>query len=434
MLRNKWLQSIAPSAIVAIIGFVLAYQFVDPAPPRTMTLGTGSEQGAYSLFGEQYRKILAREQIDLGLIQTAGSIQNIEKLLTTDNPLDAAFVQSGSAKGISSDKLLSLGSLYFEPVWIFYRGTETIHRITELEGKRIAIGNHGSGTQALAIQLLNDNLLTSTQTKQLTMEEAVAVEKLLSGDIDALFIVASAQSPTVKRLLSTAEINLMSFDRADAYTRIHRSLSSVTLPEGAIDLKLNIPAQDTVLLAAAANLVVREDLHPALIDLLLQAAQEVHGNGGWFERNGQFPSSEYLEFTISPDARRFYQYGPPLLQRFLPFWAASFIDRMKVLLLPMIALLLPLMKIMPPLYRWRMRSRVYRWYRELQDIDLGLFHQETVSINQYRQDLDRIEHEVANVDIPLSYADELFNLRLHIELIRRRLADQDKLMLKKKTG
>jgi len=426
MSRHSLLRTVTPSVLLTLLGFALAYQFVDPAPPRHLTLATGGEQGAYQLFANRYRAILAREGIDLELRLTAGSVENLGLLRDSGRPIDAALIQGGTSGDGDKQHLLSLGSLYFEPMWVFYRGAERLTRLPQLSGRRIAIGAAGSGTQALARQLLAANHIEESSTPQLPLNDEEARDRLLAGTIDAAFMVASPRAPVIRQLLSEDGIQVMSFERADAYTRLMRSLSSVVLPKGAIDLAKDIPQQDTVLLAPAANLVVRADLHPALIDLLLVAAQEVHGEGGWFERAGEFPSADYLEFPISPDARRFYKYGPPFLQRFLPFWAASLIDRTKVMLLPLVALLIPLLKVMPPLYRWRMRSRVYRWYRQLQDIDLGLFVSGNDSLEEYRNNLDRIEHEVAKVDVPLSFADELFNLRLHIELIRQRLNQKAK--------
>jgi len=425
MSRSTLLRTIAPSVVLTLLGFLLAYQFVDPAPPRHLTLGTGGPEGAYYLFGERYREILRRNGVELRVLPTAGSVENLALLTRDRQPIDAAFVQGGSRPGGGAPGLLSLGSLYYEPLWVFYRGLRPLRRIPALRGLRLAIGAKGSGTQQLVRRVLSVNGLHEGNSRLLPLGGEAAAAKLLAGELDGVFLVASAQAPLVRRLLLAPGIHLMSFERASAYTRKLRFLSALVLPEGAIDLKRDVPSQDTRLLAASANLVVREDLHPALIDLLLQAAQEIHSGGGWFEKPGEFPNPEHADFPISSDARRFYRYGPPLLQSFLPFWAASLVDRTKVLLLPLVALLIPLLKIMPPIYRWRMRSRVYRWYRELQAIDLGLFHQANPPREQYREELDRIEQEVAKVDIPLSFADELFNLRLHIELIRRRLEGRE---------
>lgn len=421
------MSTLAPSLVLTLLGFLLAYQFVAPAPPKGFKLGTGDAEGAYFLFANRYRDYLLHEGIEIEVKETAGSLDNLSLLVSEGDPLDAAFVQGGTRQQDQDNGLLSsLGSLYYEPLWVFYRGTEKVRRIPDLISKRLAVGVPGSGTQMLASRVLAVNGLDETDAELFTLGGKRAVDSLLAAEVDAIFLVASAKSPAVRRLLSAPGIHLMSFERANAYTSNLRFLTNVILPEGAIDLERNIPPEETILLAATANLVVRDDLHPALIDLLLQAAQSVHEEGGWFEQVGQFPAPDHLEFPLNADARRYYKYGPPFLQRFLPFWAASWVDRMKVMLLPLLALLIPLIKVTPPIYRWRMRSKVFRWYRELQEIDLGLFHHAPAPEDHYRKELDRIEHEVAKVDIPLSYADELFNLRLHIEMIRRRLEVRNK--------
>ena len=214
----------------------------------------------------------------------------------------------------------------------------------------------------------------------------------------------------------------MSFVHDDANTRLHHSLSLITLPEGTIDLQENIPPRDTMLLAATANLVVRDDFHPALVDLLLPATEEVHGDGSLFDQPGYFPNDRNLEFPLNDDARRYFKHGPPLLQRYLPFWTANLLDRMKIMLIPLLTLLIPLFKIMPPTYRWQTRKKVYRWYRELKSLDVE--HPEQLTADALQTSirmLDEIEEDVRKVTIPLSYSDELYNLRLHIDLVRSKL-------------
>jgi TRAP transporter TAXI family solute receptor len=410
-----------PAVLVALLGFLLAYQFVDPAPPNQLTITTGEKDGAYYLFGQRYQEILSRERIQLEVRQSAGSIENIQRLEAGE--AEVAFVQGGTGGQAQSDKLRSLGSLYFEPIWLFHRRDQPLSQLSQLRGKRIAVGAEGSGTRALTLQLLADNDIDGTAATLQILGGEAAADALIGNQVDAAFFVASPRSPLIRSLLEHDAISLMSFERADAYTRIHRYLSRVVLPKGVINFRRNLPTEETILLAASANLVVHEDLHPALIDLLLQAAKEVHGSGGWFEQSGEFPNAAYLDFPLGKEARRFYDYGPPLLQRYLPFWAATLIDRLKVMLLPLIALLLPLFKIMPPIYRWRMRSRIYRWYRELLYIDRQLYLERAAGDNQEQllSELDKIEQGISEVHVPLSFAEELYDLRLHVTLVRERL-------------
>lgn len=408
-----------PAVLLVLLGFILAYQFVKPAPPDHIRLATGQPDGAYYLFGQQYQKRLLEEKIHLEVLTSAGSIDNIGRL--TRGEVDAALVQGGTTGDTPAEaSLLSLGSLYFEPIWVFYRKELSVSHLTDLQGKRTAIGAEGSGTRSLALRLLAQNDINPSNSPLVESSGRSAADALLEGKIDSAFFVASPMSPVVRALLDAEHIQLMSFERAEAYTRTHRFLSSVTLPEGVINLKRNLPDRPTTLLAASANLVVRDDLHPALMDLLLQAAQGVHERGGWFEESGQFPAPEYLVYPLSSAAERFYKYGPPLLQRYLPFWAATLVDRLKVMLLPFLALMIPLFKIMPPIYRWRMRSRIYRWYREVLAIDHQLFKPDA-DLAQARSALDQIEYDVSHIEIPLSYAEELYDLRLHISLIQQKL-------------
>jgi len=414
------LMTLGTALLVTLIGFAIAWQFVNPAPPRNITIATGQAGGAYYLFAQRYRELLAQNDIELEIRTTAGSVENLE--LLQNNSVSLAFVQGGTGAAVDAGKLASLGSLYYEPLWIFYRGRQTLTRLSELQDKRLAIGVPGSGTHAIASLLLADNFIDIEADTIQPVGGSAAVETLLQGQTDALFLVAAPEAPLVQQLLLNQDIQLMSFARAAAYIRLHPFLSAVTLFEGVIDLQANIPPRDTVLLAATANLVTQDDFHPALVSLLLQAATSVQGAGGLFEKPGVFPNSKNLEFTLDEGARRFYKNGPPFLQRYLPFWTANQIDRLKVMLVPLLTLLLPLIKIMPPALRWRARKKIYRWYRELQALDTGTAAQhDREALEALLQRLDKLEEEVRKVNVPLSYADELYSLRLHIGLVRDRL-------------
>lgn len=414
------LMTFGSALLLTLIGFAVAWQFVNPAPPHTLVIATGQMDGAYYLFAQHYREQLAQDGIELEIRTTAGSIENIE--LLKGNKVDLAFVQGGTGSATDAGILTSLGSLYYEPLWVFYRGEQTLSRITELQNRRIAIGEPGSGTHAITSMLLGDNFIDPGTDSIQAIGGAAGAQALLEGDIDALFLVAAPAAPLVQNLLHRQDIRLMSFARAGAYTRLHHFLTTVTLPEGVIDLQANIPPRDTVLLAATANLAVRDDFHPALVSLLLQVATVTQATGSLFEQSGSFPNSANLEFPLDDDARRFYKHGPPLLQRYLPFWTASLIDRLKIMLVPLLTLLLPLGKIMPPAYRWRVRKKIYRWYRELQALDTtSSASQSGAALELLLQKLDQLEEDVRKVSVPLSYADELYSLRLHIGLVRDKL-------------
>jgi hypothetical protein len=348
-------------------------------------------------------------------------VENIA--LLREGAVDLAFVQGGTADGTAShaENLVSLGSLYYEPLWVFYRGTE-IDRLTALAGRPIAVGEPGSGTRKVALTLLADNFIVTDDDTVRPLGGQAAADALFAGGVDAAFLVAAPDAPVVEHLLHRQDIRLLSFSRAGAYTQTHHYLSAVTLPEGIIDLQANVPARATTLLAPTANLAARVDFHPALTSLLLQIASDVHHDGSLFSRPGEFPNARHLEFPLDSTAQRYYRHGPPFLQRYLPFWTADLIDRMKVMLVPLLTLLLPLAKVMPPVYRWQVRKKIYRWYRQLRELDFD----NGMDLTQERRDellrqLQSIEDDVRKVTVPLSYSDELYNLRLHIDMVRGRL-------------
>jgi TRAP transporter TAXI family solute receptor len=419
---KDYVRIFGPAAFFTVLGFIVAYQFVQPAPPKQVVIATGMKEGAYYAYGKSYSEILARDGITLEVLSTAGSAENIELLEAETGGVDVAFLQGGTGSLATADDLLSLGSLYLEPLWLFYRANKSVNQISDLGGRRIAVGKKGSGTRMLAMQLLELNGLTSAPDLLISEGGKKAAKMLLNGSVDAAFFVTSHRSAVVRMLLKSEKARLLSFDRVEAYTTRYRFLKEVKLPEGVIDFEKNIPERDIILLAPAAQLVVREGFHPALIDLILEAAEGIHGPGGLFEEPDEFPSAKYLDFPLNKEARRFYESGPPFLRRHLPFWAATLVDRLKIMLLPLLVLLLPFFKLMPPIYRWRVRSRIYRWYSELEAVDPRIQKDDIGGrVEEYLAKLDRIEDKVIEVSIPLSYSEELYDLRLHIEMLRNEL-------------
>jgi len=426
LLATAW-----PIVLIVAIGFAVAYQFVEPAPPKTLVISTGSDSGAYYAFAKRYAAILAKSGITLDVRTSAGSVENLERL--KHGEVDVAFMQGGieppadpSADGDAPGEdryagLRSLGSMYYEPVWVFYQGEKPLNRLHDLAGKRIAVGAEGSGVRGLALQLLEANDIP-VDDKLKPLAGLDAAEAVQQGWVDAAFIIAAPEAPVVQVLLRSPGVRVMSFAQADAYTRRFPFLTRVTLPRGVVDLVRDLPPRDTTLLAATANLVVAENTHPALVALLLQAASEVHGRSGFFQRNGEFPAYRDTTFELSPDAQRYYKSGPPFLQRYLPFWAAVLVDRMVVLLLPLVALLLPLMRIAPAVYTWRVRSKVFRLYGELKFLEDEVRHHYAAERhNEFFDRLDRIEEEASNRHVPLAFTDLVYTLREHINLVRKQL-------------
>ncbi|MFA7268099.1 MAG: TAXI family TRAP transporter solute-binding subunit [Sterolibacterium sp.] len=424
--RHDLLFVALPSLMLLIVGFWAAAQFIRPAPPRQIILSSGAESGAYQRFAARYKDVLARYDIELVEKPSAGSLENLQRLRDEKFEVDAGFIQGGTAHAASDDTLTSIGSLFYEPLWIFYRAelakdqaSGSLNKLTQLRGRRIAVGTQGSGTYKLATELLEANGIAAAPTRLVETGGLEAAEALRKGKVDVAFVVGPTQSAAVWLLLYTDGVRLMSLSHAEAYTRRFPYLAKLTLPRGGIDLARDIPSRDTSLVSPMATLVVREDIHPALIDLLLQAATEVHGDTGLFQKQGEFPRPTQIDFPITSEAERYYKSGKPFLQRYLPFWAATLIDRLVVMLVPLFALLIPILKFAPSLYGWRVRSRIFRRYGELKlieaEVDLEP-HRHTRE--EWLARLDRIETDVNRMQTPLPFSDMLYTLRGHIGLVR----------------
>ncbi len=414
-----------PAVIATLAALAITYQFVQPAPPKHIVIATGSEQGAYFYYGQLYRDRLAAEGIDVSLQVTRGSVENIEML--RDGKADAAFVQGGTAANVDATHLRSVASLFFEPIWIFVRKGTTITRLGDLRGRRVAIDQEGSGTRAVALQLLADNGIGQDGLTALPLGGNDAARALLDGRVDAAFFVVAPRAAIIHDLISASDVRLFGIDRAAAYVVQHPFLSRLSLPEGAVDLAADLPPSDTTLLAPAANLVVRDSFHPALTELLLRIAKETFGEADLLQEAGQFPSRKYLEFGIAGQARRYFDSGPSLLQRYLPFWVANLVDRLKIMLLPLITLVYPIFNLIPPAYDWRMRSRINRWYKELQEIELSVqAHSSGDEIRQRLAELDDIDRSLQHLEMPVSYGNALYSLRGHVALLRDELREAAK--------
>ena len=413
--------------LLTAAAFFITYQFVQPAPPDNLTIATGRTDGAYYAYAQQFKKELAKEKIELTILETSGSIANID--LLESNQADVAFVQSGVVESADHPELQALGSLYFEPVWVFVRKGNGVEQLNQLNGARIAVGQKGSGTRSVANAILADNLLDDTNAEIFELSGMDAVDAFRQNQLDVIFSVGSHNAASIQAMLSETDAELLNFRRAPAYAKRLPYLSSMALPEGVIDLHRNIPPQDVALISAAATLVAHTDLHPALNDLLLQISARLFSQSTLFSTAGQFPSDAFVDFPISSEARRFYKSGAPFLQRYLPFWAATLLDRLKVMLVPLLALLIPLFKILPPTYRWTVRKKIYKWYDEIQLIDQSANELGTESnLERCLANLDKIEDEVRTVEVPLGYAYELYVLRQHIDLLAKQISAHEQVL------
>lgn len=412
-----------PLLIALVAGLWIAARYLRPAPPTRVVMATGGAGGGYAEFGEAYRRILARHGVTLDLRNTEGSVDNYRLLREPGAGVSVALMQSGIARPDEAPELVSLGAVAYEPLWIFCRGERPYTRLAQLRGKRLAVGLPGSGTRMLALGMLADNGLDEDAVSGVHVTGIDGAEALLTGAVDCLFVIAPPQAGIIRAIMHAPGVSLMALDRTEAYVRRLPYLSRLVLPQGVMDLERDIPPQDVPLVAATAQIVVRRDLHPAIAMLLLQAATEVHRAAGVFQHEGEFPAARTLDLPLSEDALRYHRSGPPLLQRYLPFWLANLADRLIVVLLPLLAVVIPLSRLVPPLYRWRMRSRIYRWYGQLMFIENETRTGLTVGERRdFGVRLDTIERTVNRLKTPLAYADQLYALRQHIDFVREKVA------------
>ncbi|WNG48906.1 TAXI family TRAP transporter solute-binding subunit [Archangium minus] len=429
MSRADMMRAAAVVAVVLAAVVAVAWQFVEPAPPHQVVIATGSASGAYHAVAQHYAEHFKEAGMELVVRETAGSLENYRLLGTPDSGVDVAIVQGGTAPAEKEKRreLVALASLYLEPVWVFYRGEPGLERPGQLAGKRIAVGAEGSGVRALALELLAAGGATGEKsgTTLVNMGGDKAVEALREGSVDAAVFVMGPTAHFLAELLATPGVQLMNFEQAHSYARRFRYLSPVTLHRGALDLARDLPEREVQLVAPAAVLVARKDVHPAVVALLTEAAVQTHRGGDLLSEPGTFPNSLLTELPVNEQARYYLTHGPDFLRRVLPFWLAALIHRFVVLIIPLFMVLLPLLRLTPPVYRWSIRSRIYRWYARLRVIDERL--RGSLDAEQVRKDLlllEQLEHEIGGVKVPLSYMDEFYDLRLHVGYIRNRLEER----------
>jgi len=337
--------------------------------------------------------------------------------------VDVAFMEGGVVRPADRDKVEMLAALRYEPVWVFYRGDATITRLEELRYKRLAVGAPGNGGRMIVEPLLAASNVTESNTTLLPIGGTAALRALQAGTIDADVIVGAPGSPVVWQALHDENLKLMSFADADAYARRFRYITPLTLPAGTIDMSYRrIPANSVKLIATKTMLVARDDLPPALVNLLLDAAQELHSEQGYFEAAGEFPSTAPLDLPVDAGADRHLRFGPNILHRYLPFWVATFVERLIVVVLPLLVIFVPIFNFLPQVLRWRTRSRIYRWYGELKLLELDVERRTgALPFEKWLAALDRIDRAAEHVKIPASFASESYTLREHVNLVRRKV-------------
>ena len=410
---------------VIVLGVFLFFHL---APPNKIIMTSGPKGSTFEKSAEKYSKILKQKGVTLKILPSEGSVENIKRLADPSSKVNVGFVQGGVYKDMKTDRLVSLGSVSYAPLFVFYRSGSNMERLSQLAGQRIAVGEVGSGTHILSLVLLAANgIEPGGSAKLLEADSDEAAKAILSGKVDAVFLMGdSVSTDLIRQLLHTDGIRLFDFTQADAFTRRIAYLNKITLPKGSIDFGKGTPAHDVFLLAPTVELIARENLHPALSDLLLEAAVEVHSGPGLFRGKGEFPAPIEQEIRISNDASRFYKSGKSFFYRYLPFWLASLVNLIIVVLVPMIVLLLPGLRLIPAMYRWRFRSRIFKWYRALMVIERDLLTELAPDKRkELLEKLDNIEEEVNRMKVPASFADQFYGLRGHITFVHTRLMSEN---------
>jgi TRAP transporter TAXI family solute receptor len=419
---REMLEATLPSVLLICLALFFAYKFIDPAPPRKIVIATGEADLNYNAYAAIYGVYLQKEGITLELRKTSGDTENLRLLKDPESDVDIAFIQDGMAHSEGAGSLLSLGSLYYQPVWIFCRCKTDATHLSALKGKRIAIGYTGNGTHTLVTTLLTESGINHSNTKLVSIGGEEAATALRQGKLDAALFVDVANSGMIHEMVTDKQLRLLSMDTAEAFSRKFAFMHHLVLPEGAMDLARNIPSHDVHLVAPTATLVVKENMHPALVYLMMKVIAEVHGGPSLFNTKGEFPSAKDTDFPLSTQALNFYKSGLPIIDKYLPFWAATFVNRTLIVILPLLALLIPLTKIIPMVYVWLVKRKLFRYYGELRFLDTQLQEIKSAEdVQQCLEKLNEIEAKVVNVKLPVPFSQYAYELRAHIELVRSKL-------------
>jgi TRAP-type uncharacterized transport system substrate-binding protein len=410
-------------AVALVIALILA--LLGPAPSRTVVMATGPEGSAYHAIGERYRALLREHGVELKIVTTDGSVDNVRRLRDSHSGVSVAFVQGGVTSERESPELVSLGTVFHEPVWMFVRGAVPAVSAHMFKGRRISIGAEGSGTRKLALELIGAVGLSLDGVETLALTSSAVAEAMPRGDVDFALLVAPWESKAVRTLLTADGVTALSFPRADAHVLLRPYLSKLVVPQGVADLAKNRPPTDLVLVAPKASLVVRRDLHPAIEYLLLDVASQLHSQPGVFQKAGEFPAAEPIDLPLSEDARQYYHSGRPFLQRYLPFWVAVFAARLLVILIPVVGVVYPLVRLLPALYGWGMRRRIFALYGELKFLETEIGSRATgAPMDDVRAGLDKLEQRANHMRVPVAFTHMVYTLRLHIRLVREQLERQ----------
>ncbi|QKJ21822.1 TAXI family TRAP transporter solute-binding subunit [Poseidonibacter lekithochrous] len=416
-MKNKFLTVSIPVILLVIASFYLAFQFINPSPKRVITIATGSIHGQYYQTAIKYKELLHKVDVEVNIVTSSGSLENIKFL--NEKKVDIAFIQNGTIKANTTKSIEALASVYYEPLWLFYKkDLNDIQYIQDLKSKKISLGLEHSGTKDLSSEVLAINGINKDNAQLEYFNAKESKDKLLNDELDALFLVTSANSKIIKELLENKDIAVFSFKRAIAYSKKFHYLEPINLYEGTVDIYNNMPSRDIKLLSTTATLVVNKDFSDELIRIFLKKVKEVHKRKSLFEAENQFPNINNIEIDMNEEAFRYFTYGDTFLEKIFPYWIASNLDRLKILLIPLLTLMIPLFKGVFPLYRWSIRSKIYRWYDEVQDLDLSLEGLSKEELVEKLKELEKLKQEIKEeTKVPLSYMGEYYDLIMHLELI-----------------
>ncbi len=417
---NRLYAFISAIFIFALVSLVLTYFL--PAPPSSVTIATAFQGASFDYFGQRYRERFALAKVNLRLRPTQGALENLNLLNDPASGVDIAFVTGGVSETEHSPNILSLGTIDYLPIWVFYTAAEPLDRLSQLKGKRIAVGPVGSGTRFSAERILGRGGLMPDDAEFVSLGGDKAAEALRDGKVDAVWILGAPGTSAVQSMLRNPKVRLLNFPLAEAFTRVFPSLIRVTLPQGVVDLAQNIPPGDVSMIATTISVLVRSDLNPEIVLLLLQTMQDIHKTPGIFQRAGEFPMPRDPDFPVAASAIDFYKNGPSFLQRHLPLWLTVHAQRALAVLVTAIAVGFPLFRYLPALYEWHMRRRLLYWYSQLKSLEMAGGTDFGDDLMQRRAAVDRIEDALSRVRFPLSFANQVYDLRGHIDIVRRRLA------------
>ncbi|MBC8039060.1 MAG: ABC transporter substrate-binding protein [Opitutaceae bacterium] len=420
--------ALAVSLFLSFLCLLAVAWVVHSAPPRTIYLSSGPEGSSFQRWAGAYQEALAKHGVTLKVLPSSGSLNNLDRMLTKGpfgERVDITFVSGGVvAKDQKLDGLKSLGSVGYQPLWVYYRSPATITRLSQLEGQRIAIGGIGSATRSVVQTLLQANGITGAPTVFSDLDSASAADALIKGELDAVFLMGdSAATQTLRTLSRAPGIQLFSFTQADAYVRRHPFLTKISLPQGSLDLGKNLPAQDVLLVGTTVEFVAREGLHSALSDLLLDVAKQVHGKSGLLQKRGEFPVLVEHDFPLSEAAVRYYKSGKGFLYRMIgSFWVASLLNRLLVAVVPLLLVVIPALRLMPVAYRFSIQLKLYRCYRPLLRLERETYQPITPErLAELLEQIDEIEKSINRLNVPASFADRFYWLRSHLLFVRERL-------------